>query len=188
MRKTIGVTVVLLLSSGTLLCAQNSSKPAGDRPSNGALELTLAPVIPKLFVPHPPGTPVRDDIWRGVIKATLTNISGATVRLVEGYWFRSYSVEVLDSSGNPAALTEYGERELGPPPGTLRLSSASDRDLGPLETADSEMNLAAVWKIQPGQAYTIKVRRPFKGEDLDGTHKPIQGDLSATLVIAVAAQ
>ena len=192
LKRIAAIAFLLVLGSGAL-CAQNPTEPAVDHPSNGVLEMTLSPVIQKVWVrhPQPQGATLEDDVWRGQIKVTLRNASGAQVHVVEdNHWWLRYGVEVLDSSGAPAALTEYGIRELGArgPGPYVTFGGAAIGDLLPSEADTFEMNLALIWQIQPGQAYTIRVRRPLKGEDLDGLHKPIQGDLAATLVIAAAAQ
>jgi hypothetical protein len=91
--------------------AQPSTLPIPDQPSNRMLELR----VKQAFDPEPPlrqNEPPREPVWRGLIDVTLKNISRGTVRIEDGGI--TYQFSVLDSSGLPVPLTEYGKRSRGP--------------------------------------------------------------------------
>jgi hypothetical protein len=108
--------------------------------------------------------------------------------LVERAWPEAYGIEVLDSSGNPAALTEYGQKEAASRGPNTYIGSVFVFDLEPSEERSIRMNLAAIWQIKPGQAYTIKVKRTLRPvEEMDAARVPLRGELSATLEIPASA-
>jgi len=139
------------------------------------------------FDPEPPRR--KDDapsepLWRGLIEITLKNISRGTVHIEEG---GNYQISVLDSSGKPAPLTEYGKKVEAARRVQPNLSGvASIFDLQPGQQLTNQMHLGAAHQIEPGQAYTIRVSRSrgFPMVDPDGWPvMPPRRELRITLEI-----
>jgi hypothetical protein len=105
------ISILVALSGLACVHAQPPIPPEPDQPSNGMLELR----VKQIFDPEPPPRkidPPREPMWHGTVAVTVKNISRDTVRFVEGAG--TYEFTVLDASGNPAPLTEYGKRALAP--------------------------------------------------------------------------
>jgi hypothetical protein len=105
--------------------------------------MTLSPVFPLKPGPPPRGSDRREeDIWRGEISATLKNISESRVHLIALTWSVEYSVEVLDSSGEPVPPTEHGRDVRAPRgPHNLYIGPVSPYDLEPAQENSVRMNL-----------------------------------------------
>jgi hypothetical protein len=127
-----------------------------DQSANGMLEMRVRQV----FDPEPPRRkidPPKEPVWHGTIEITVKNVSRGVVRFIEGEG--TYQFSVMESGGNPAPLTEYGKKVLTPRQGPPSFSGpVSSFDLEPGQELTRETHLSAVYKIEPGQAYTIRVR------------------------------
>jgi hypothetical protein len=183
MRRRIGTTSLLLVSTGLAsIPAQPVTAPEPDQPSNGMVEMRVRQV----FDPEPPRRkidPPKEPVWHGGVAVTVKNISRAVVHFAEGWG--TFQFTVLDASGNPAPLTEYG-KEVASRQGPPNFGSAATYDLKPGEELTVEAHLSARYKIEPGQAYTIRVRcsRGFPMVDADGWPlMPPRRELRVTLEI-----
>jgi hypothetical protein len=183
MPKPQSIVAAGLFLYAALLHAQgwNPSYPAQDRPSNGVFEMTLAPVFPQVLV-HGLGEPLHmaDGFWAGVISVTLKNVSRSMVRFdAAKYFVQQYTCQVLDSSGKPVPLTEWGRQNAT---GPWMLGGGSRLDLPPGEVYKSQIPLHFMFAIAPGQNYTVKVKCSKWLPALDASGQPL-GEVSVTLAI-----
>lgn len=165
MYKPIGIAVCLLVS-GIEMNAQapapvDSDAPATGRCSNEALKLSLKAV--KTPGPlHRMSQPEPIPVWDGLIEVRLKNVSSLVVHLKELAADWEYEVSVLDISGKSVPMTEYG-RKLTPgkiPTGGDYMGPTSSLDLSPSqETGPRLMYLSRIYQIEPGQAYTVTLKR-----------------------------
>jgi hypothetical protein len=164
--------------------AQTITPPEADQPSNGMLELR----VKQVFDPEPPRRqidPAKEPVWHGTIEITVKNVSHGVVRFIDADG--TFQFSVLDSGGKPAPLTEYGKKALAPRQGPPSFSGpVSSFDLQPGQEVTQEAHLSAGHQIEPGKAYTVKVRcsRGFPMVDPDGwPAMPPRRELRVTLEI-----
>ena len=188
MARQVAVTIIPLLISGAFLQGQQLGGLSSqmDHPSNGVLEMTLSPVFPQVLGPHIRGVEpyMVDDVWDGVLAVTLKNVSGSKIQYIRKTWWLQYVVEVFDSVGKPVPLTPFGEQQLSVPAGPHKGYSggASIVEIDPTQQFTERLILAAVFQLERGATYTIKIRRSRDLPQVDTFGRPI-GELSATLVV-----
>ena len=185
MQRLIQSTSLLLVCvTVAAIRAQPSTPLAPDQPSNGMLELR----VKQAFDPEPPlrqNELPREPVWRGLIEVTLKNISRGTVHIEDGGI--TYQFSVLDSAGRPVPLTEYGKKVEASKQGPQAFSGpVSIFDLAPGRELTEQVHLSVVYQIEPGQGYTVAVRRSrgFPMVDHDGWPvMPPRRELRVTLPI-----
>ncbi len=160
--------------------AQNaaaSGAPVPDKPSDGVLELSAGPQGPRhpLVRSDPPTTDENGrPLWTGGVWLKLTNTTRGTVTVNDGspewfYWF-----EVLDSAGKLVPTTPRGDQLLAwrsDPNSGPRL--ASTLHLIPLESAGNAVDLAQLFQIKLGYAYTIQIKRTLDSRTFDDKGQPL---------------
>jgi hypothetical protein len=153
--------------------AQAPAGPPAMQPSNGVLELSAAPVLGQ--DPRPIGKRREEYLpWRGVMKIRIRNVSfGAAVLDETGV--SDFDYEVLDAAGQPVERTELGKR-LGAVPrtGPVVRISVSRIELPPLKEINSEIDLSNYFKIEPGRAYKVIVRRLQGLPKVDEVGRPVK--------------
>jgi hypothetical protein len=116
-------------------------------------------------------------VWDGLIEIRLKNISNLVVHLEELALDWEYEVSVLDASGRLVPMTEYGKKL------TPGKASAGGEYMGPVstldllpsqETAARQMYVSRIYKIKPGQAYTVELRREAGLPKADQTGRPVK--------------
>ena len=126
--------------------------------------------------------------WRGIMRITVRNVSRGLVDLAEFSPAMEYDFNVLDSSGASVPLTEEGKKALmashdslnrvsGPVTAiTLGISGESTRDV----------NLAQLYQLKPGQAFTVGIWRSKGLPAVDENGKPLKDvELRCTVEIAL---
>ena len=171
MLKQIGAAALLLFwASGSCTQAQMVGAaippviPAGDHPSNGVLELIVAPVPASGSRPHrltdPPEVYAP---WDGVLSMRVRNISLGPARVDEADSLFEYTIEVLDSSGKLVPMTERGksttEAASRPRSPFGYYGPASAFKLMPGEDVYTQVDLSKFYQVVSGRAYTIKIKR-----------------------------
>lgn len=172
------------------LAAQAQSPASSDEtghPSNGVLEMTLAPMFPQVMGPRRPGSVSRlqDGVWDGTVEVTLKNISNLRVHWEAKRWAAAYDLEVFDAEGRPVPLTPFGDGAVAAKHSSsplLGVQHTSPIDLEPSQSTTDVLPLGAYFQIKRSQTYTIKVRRSRDLPQFDQLGRPLAG-LSATLVV-----
>lgn len=195
MLKQIGAAVlVFFYASGSRTQAQMVGAatpdvtPARDHPSNGIVELIVAPV-PVPFRRHSlMDLPEAYAPWAGVLSLRVRNISLGPARVDESDPLFEYTVEVLDSSGKPVPMTERGrtatEAASRPRSRFGHYGPASAFKLMPGEDVYVQMDLSKFYQVVSGRAYTIKMKRSVGLPMIDEHGKPLQQwELSCTVTI-----
>jgi hypothetical protein len=101
-------------------------------------------------------------VWEGLIEVRLKNVSNLIVHLEELTADWEYEISVLDISGRPVPMTEYGKKSTPGkiPRGWIYTGPVSSFDLSPLqETAPNQIYVSRIYKIEPGRAYTVRFKR-----------------------------
>ena len=153
--------------------AQTPAEPPSVRPSNGVLELSAAPRLG--HDPRPIGKRHEEYLpWRGLIKITIRNVSFAAATLDEtGVW--DFDLDVLDSAGQPVVRTDLGKRLADVPrTGPATNLFASRILLAPLKEISSEVDLLNYFKIEPGHAYKVVIRRSKGLPKVDEVGRPLK--------------
>jgi hypothetical protein len=159
----------------------------GDHCSNEALEMTLKAIK----TPGPPGPKSSKSIpiWDGLIEIRLKNVSSLMVRLVESA--NEYNISASDASGRDVPMTETGGKylaEVSRPPAERTFVSASIFDLQPAQEFKIQMYISHFFKIEPGQAYTIRLGRASGLPKVNQVGTPIKHpDLNCSLTIPAGA-
>ena len=145
------VTVLLAATFG-------GAQPTTLRPSNGVVELSAAPF------PDPDTRPALRRTekyfpWRGIVEITIRNVSFGPATLQE--MSCDFGFEVFDSAGRPVEQTDSGKEcaeifRTGHPGYITRISR---HQLAPMQQAVYPVNLSDYFKIEPGHAYTVVIRR-----------------------------
>jgi hypothetical protein len=187
MAKQIVVCVAAALSMCVHAAGQASGTATGqsDHPSNGVVQMSITPVFPLIGGrPGDPGGPPVEGIWQGVLEVTITNVSALKVRCVRrAWWWDEYSVQLLDSGADPAPLTPLGSERMPNAGGPQTVpGSGSLADLEPSQKFTDKLNLALIYRIKPGQTYTVRIRRSRDLPPVDAVGRPLP-ELSATIVI-----
>lgn len=177
--------VVLFFSASAAHPQASTPTNEPDNPSNGVLEMTIAPIFPQVPGPHRPGEPLlRDDIWDGAVEVKLKNVSSVKLSWFEREWWAEYDLEVLDAEGAPAPLTDFGKRAIaarlasGPLKGFRQVSQI---DLDPSKSFTSHLLVGTCFRLQRGQTYTVKIRRS-PDPQVDRLGRPLTA-LCATITI-----
>jgi hypothetical protein len=174
-----GFLLIGLISGTMSVCAQPKiplDRPEPARDTNGVLELNLRQVF-RASDAH-----TKAQLWEGGLEITIRNISPRPVHLVESTLFCDISVS--DPAGKPVPRTEYGRqiaeaqqnRPSFPPP-------VSEFDLPPGKDFTNAFGLSSLFKIEPGQDYTVTLRRREGGAstaDASGKHLTLR-ELRCTL-------
>jgi hypothetical protein len=172
MHSRIGPILAILASC--LAQAQTPYASPAAHPSNGVLEMSAVPAL------APDGRPPSQvhevfSPWRGLVVITIRNVSRNVVLLngIGPEW--DFHAEVVDSSGQAVARTEFGKRVAD---SNWKLTgtfvSVQQVRLVPLEETIIKMNIAKVFQIEPGHAYRVTLRR-FRGlPTTDEAGKPLQ--------------
>jgi hypothetical protein len=143
-------------------------------PSNGVMEMSAVPVVAPDR--HPPSQ-VHEVFspWRGLAVITIRNVSQGVVTFYDLGAESDFHAEVVGSNGEAVARTEFGKRVADPNwelTGTF--VSVHQTRLAPLEETTIKMNIAKVFQIEPGHAYTVTLRR-FRGlPKTNEAGKPLQ--------------
>jgi hypothetical protein len=159
--------------------------PAADHPSNSVVELIVTPE-PAHGRRPPPGEVYAP--WDGFLNVRIRNVSLGPARVDEADWTREYTIKVLDSSGRSVPMTERGKSIADalsrPRDPRGYYGPAGSANLTPGEENYVQMNLKQIYQVEPGRAYTIKLKRSAGLPKLDEYGKPLQQrELSCTVVI-----
>ena len=157
MHKRIGAIFFIGLLAGSSYAAAQSPSVSvmlgPDQPSNGVLELSV-----KQVMGTPQGRNPLPEVWAGGIEITVKNVSKRPVHLEESSL--TYEFTLLDSSGNLVPRTEYGEQiaeaQRNGPSGMFNIGVY---ELPPGQEYTQTMGLRNFFKIQPGQDYTVRLKR-----------------------------
>jgi hypothetical protein len=190
--RTWAGTLTLLVGACAALGQNRTSSgvPAVDRPSNGVLVLSAEPIesFHRLGRGAPPPLEDGRQPWEGALTIHLTNITRRTVTLdvYSPQW--SFAYEMLDSAGRLVLATPLGGEVAATRTGRLMLGflGGSTLHLAPLESADAWVDLAKLFQIKLGYAYTIKIKRVLDAATTDEAGKPLapdQRELSTTVYI-----
>ena len=163
-----------LIIAAILVPVVAGGQPPAAHSSNGVLELSAVPI------PAPDTRPAGKRIeqyvpWHGMVEVTIQNISFTPV-LIEDMPC-DFGFEVLDSAGRPEEQTESGKqceqifRRVGPPTMVL---SIGHHHLAPMQQARYPVDLSELFKIEPGRAYTVVVRRSRGLPTVDEAGKPLK--------------
>ncbi|MGA3237229.1 MAG: hypothetical protein ABSG03_13055 [Bryobacteraceae bacterium] len=176
---------VLLLSHNMNAQTPVSGASAADQCSNEVLNLSLKAV--KTPGPlHRMSDPEPVPVWDGLIEIKLKNVSTLVVHLEELATDWEYEVIVLDASGIMAAMTDYGKK-LPPgkvPTGGQYIGPIASVALPPASELTVQMYVSRIYKIEPGQAYTVTLRREEGLPKVDQVGKAVKRPgLSCSLAI-----
>jgi hypothetical protein len=81
-----------------------------DHPSNGVVEIVVAPVAEPVHEPHALTDPSKAYVpWRGLLNVTIRNLLNGVASVDEASWTNEYAVEVVDSFGEPVPFTDRGK-------------------------------------------------------------------------------
>jgi len=123
--------------------------------------------------------------WRGILRITIRNVSRGLVDLAEFAPAREYVFDVLDSSGASVPLTEEGNA-------ALMANDPLNRVSGPVSAITiavsgeltRDTNLAQLYQLKPGQAYTVRIWRSKGLPTVDEGGKPLRDpELRCTIKI-----
>jgi hypothetical protein len=174
------MTLVLLFGGPLAAQAQGTTSPGTqtpDKPSNGALELSAEPGGPRhplVWIDPAPTDENGRQLWTGRVLLRLTNTTRGIVTVNDGAaeWF--YSFEVLDSAGKLVPMTPLGVQVAARRTDTQSgFKPGSTLHLTPLESAVSAVDLALLFRVKVGYAYTIRIRRPLDSGTTDDKGKPL---------------
>jgi hypothetical protein len=104
---------------------------------------------------------------RITLKWSLKNISKTGIRLIDSNILHDYKVLVTNESGEPAPLTQTGDR-------ALRASYFSSRrlvKLRPGEESKGQIELSSFYDLKSGSVYTITIERQILRSGGTGTEK-----------------
>lgn len=168
------IGLITLLTALGLARAQAPEWRPPLRPSNGVLEMNARPV-PE-HDPRPLGQ--RREAyrpWSGLTEITIRNSSKETVRLVEIAAVLEFGFDVVDSEGRPADKTDLGRRVIEPRSPQGRPLGAVERiQIAPQQENTIRVDLSNYFKIEPGRAYRVTIRRSRGIPDTDDAGKPIK--------------
>lgn len=190
LKRTWPVVLLLFFAGNSRTQAQveagtPAATPVGDHPSNGVVELivTPEPAHGRRSLPGEAYAP-----WDGFLNAKIRNISLGPARVEEADWTREYVIEVLDAVGKPVAMTERGKSvaDAASRPRDPRgyYGPVGSANLAPGEENYVQMNIKQIYQVEPGRAYTIKMKRSVGLPKVDEHGKPLQQpELSCTVTI-----
>jgi hypothetical protein len=189
MYNPVGIAMCLLLLSQNTHAQASASGDSGasavDQCSNEALKLSLRAVRTPGPL-HRMSDPEPIAVWDGLIEIRLKNISSLVVHLEELATDWEFEVTLLDASGKPAPMTDYGKK-LTPgkvPPGGQYIGVISAVDLPPAGELTFQMYVSRIYKIEPGRAYTISFSREAGLPKVDQVGKAVKRPgLSCSLAI-----
>jgi hypothetical protein len=167
-----GSIIVLMVSS--LAQAQPSAATPAVHPSNGVLELSAKPLLGHdrrpLSSRHEVYLP-----WGGLVEITIRNVSHGVAVLDEIAAAWEFRFEILDSAGQPVARTELGKRVIDASrEGAVNVGLASRFQLVPMQATTLKIDLSNYFKIEPGHAYKVTVRRSEGFPAVDEAGKPLK--------------
>jgi len=168
------------------------TEPIADHPSNGIVEIVATPIAEPTHEPRALTDPPEVFLpWRGLLSVAIRNVSREMVTLDAVMWTREYVVEVLDSSGKPVPLTDYGKSlaDVASRPRDPHSYSgpAARVTITPGQESTTKMDVSQVFQVAPGTAYKIRIRRSAFLPSVDEYGKPIaQRELSCTVTIDAA--
>ncbi len=122
--------------------------------------------------------------WEFIV--LLKTVSSRPVTFIETAPECDYAIEVLDSSGKPAALTLAGERLPRTDEERVQCLTVSihRETLQPGQEYTEDIDLGRLFRLDPGQTYTVRLRRsrgfPAKGPD----GRPVDPELIRSLKVA----
>jgi len=152
--------------------AQTPSPLPAVQPSNGVLELSAAPALG--HDPRPIGKRHEEYLpWRGIVKIKIRNVSfGAAILDETGV--SDFDYEILDAASQPVERTDLGRRLAAVPrTGPVVKISVSRIELAPLKEINSEIDLSNYFKIEPGHAYRVIIRRSQGLPAVDEAGRPV---------------
>jgi hypothetical protein len=175
--KQIGAAALLLLwASGSCTQAQMVGAaippviPPGDHPSNGVVELIVAPVPARLRPRSLTDPPEVYAPWAGVLSVRVGNISLMPASVDYADPLFEYTVQVLDSSGKPVPVTERGRSttEVASRPRSPfgYYGPASAFELMPGEDVYIQVDLSKFYQVVSGRGLHDQdeaIRGPAKG-------------------------
>jgi hypothetical protein len=163
-----------LITAALLVAKLGSGQAPAAHPTNGALELSATPRPDP--DPRPAGKRIEQYVpWHGIVEIAIRNVSFAPVMIEDMPC--DFGFEVLDSAGRPIEQTEFGKecaeifRRIGPPTMVL---SYSHHHLAPTQQTVHPVDLSNLFKVEPGHAYTIVVRRSRALPKVDELGRPIK--------------
>jgi hypothetical protein len=163
-----------LITATLLVAGLASGQAPAAHPTNGVLELSATPRPD--HDPRPAGKRIEQYVpWHGIVEITIQNISLAPLMIEDTPC--DFGFEVFDSAERPIEQTESGKqcaeifRRIGPP--TMVLSS-SHHHLAPMQQTVYPVDLSNFFKIEPGHAYTIVIRRSRGLPMVDEIGKPLK--------------
>jgi hypothetical protein len=175
MRKQQAQYLLIAVAVFSLHAQTNDPESWTDHPSNGVMEISASQAL----TPGPLRRsidPPEERIWRGAITISLRNVSPFLLQLSES--LLSYEFTVLDSTGKPVAMTDFGKQvaniqenarhgQMPPMFSGIVLSLRSG------DTRSLNLDLSNRYQIQPGQEYTVRIRYSHSMPKVDGAGKPI---------------
>jgi hypothetical protein len=181
MGSRIVVAAIMMITSGPYYVQTKASGvgAAGeaDHPSNGVVELIVKPALDSEVLRQLDPRSVYGP-WTGLLQITIRNASRGMVHLGEVAADFEYKFEVLDSSGKAVPQTELGRDHSDlvahPDPRRPYTGPVSVFDLVPLQEFTDEIDIAMFYRVRPGQAYKIKVRRAAGLPGVDEAGKPLK--------------
>jgi hypothetical protein len=170
--------------------AAPAGDPSGVHPSNGIVELVVAPA-PAEGPPRPHRLTDPPEVyapWDGLLNVSVRNISLGPARVDSGDWQLDYTIEALDSAGKPVPMTERGKSVADaasrPRDPFGYYGPASAVNLRPGQETSVQVNVSKIYQVVSGKAYTIRIKRSVGLPKVDEYGKPLQqGELSCTVVI-----
>ena len=162
-----------LIASTLLAATLGSGQSPALRPSNGVLELSAVPFAAPDS--RPAGKRVEKYFpWQGAIEIAIRNISFAPAMIED--LSCDFGFEVFDSAGRPVEQTEDGKKcaevlRMGQPTFITRISH---QELAPNKQTVYPMNLSGFFKIEPGHAYTVVIRRSRGLPKVDELGRPLK--------------
>jgi hypothetical protein len=163
----------ILIASTLLAATLGSGQSPALRPSNGVLELSAVPF------PAPDSRPAAKRIekyfpWYGSVEITIRNISFAPAILQDTSC--DFGFEVFDSAGRPVEQTEDGKKcaEIHLMAHPNIVTSISHQELAPNKQTVYPLTLSAFFKIEPGHAYTVVIRRSRGLPKVDELGRPLK--------------
>lgn len=190
MTKHIVAAVLLALverSSSGQTADRNAAGAAkeADNCSNSVLQIGLRALPTPLGIRRPLD-PIPVPVWSGLLEIRLKNISTLMVDVGERSTHWEYAFTVSDQDGRPTSMTEYG-KNLQPgqdTPEAPYVGPNASFDLSPAQEFKTEVYLTQLYKITPGQAYTIRVRRAWGLPKVDQAGRAIERpQLNCSLVV-----
>jgi hypothetical protein len=165
---------LIIVSSLTATLGRSQAPPApAVHPSNGVLELSATPA------PDPDTRPAGMRVehyfpWHGIVEVTLQNISFAPAIIYENPCDLGF--EVVDSTGRPAEQTDSGKQcaDLRSIDSPTVVFSFSRHQLAPMQKTVYTVGLSRYFKIEPGRAYTVVVRRSRGLPKVDEAGRPLK--------------